>query len=111
MRDVYGRLPEEVNLLIQKKRIDIYSTQEEFTSVEEYDTYVDILMSDTFSRINGIGTELFNLMVPYLSVLKVTFLEKQLRLRITKTKDWLNDLEKIVKSIHVLYSKHNLPSV
>jgi hypothetical protein len=36
----------------------------------------------------------------------VTFLEKQLRLRIRKGKDWLNDLEKIVRAIHVLYSKH-----
>jgi hypothetical protein len=70
MRDVYGRLPEEVTLLIQKKRIDLFTSQEEFTSVEEYDTYVDILMSDTFSRINGIGSELFNAMVPYLNISK-----------------------------------------
>ena len=46
MRDVYGRLPEEVTLLIQKKRIDLYTSQEEFTSVEEYEIYIDILMSD-----------------------------------------------------------------
>jgi transcription-repair coupling factor (superfamily II helicase) len=106
MRDVYGRLPDEVSLLIAKKRIDLFTSQEEFGSVEEYDTYVDILMSDSFSRINGIGSELFNAMVPYLSMLKVTFLEKQLRLRITKQKDWLKSLESIVRAIHVLYIKH-----
>ncbi|MFA6619533.1 MAG: transcription-repair coupling factor [Bacilli bacterium] len=111
MRDVYGRLPEEVTLLIQKKRIDLFTSQEEFTSVEEYDTYIDILMSDTFSRINGIGNELFNSMVPYLGILKVTFLEKQLRLRIKKGNDWLNDLEKIVRNIHMLYSKHSTGTV
>jgi len=111
MRDVYGRLPEEVALLIQKKRIDLFTSQEEFTSVEEYDTYIDILMSDTFSRINGIGNELFNSMVPYLGILKVTFLEKQLRLRIKKGNDWLNDLEKIVRNIHMLYSKHSTGTV
>lgn len=106
MRDVYGRLPEEVSLLIAKKRIDLFTSQAEFQSVEEYDTYVDILMSDAFSRINGIGSELFNVMVPYLSILKVTFLEKQLRLRIRKEKDWLKSLEAIVRAIHVLYSNH-----
>ena len=111
MRDVYGRLPEEVTLLIQKKRIDLYTSQPEFTSVEEYDTYVDILMSDSFSRINGIGNELFNAMVPFLNILKVTFLEKQLRLRISKGKDWLNDLEKIVRNIDALYSKRNTGTV
>ena len=111
MRDVYGRLPEEVTLLIQKKRIDLYTSQEEFTSVEECDTYVDILMSDTFSRINGIGNELFNAMVPFLNILKVTFLEKQLRLRISKGKDWLNDLEKIVRNIDALYSKRTTGTV
>ena len=68
-------------------------------------------MSDSFSRINGIGNELFNAMVPFLNILKVTFLEKQLRLRISKGKDWLNDLEKIVRNIDALYSKRNTGTV
>jgi transcription-repair coupling factor (superfamily II helicase) len=106
MRDVYGGLPAEVRLLLQKKRIDLFANNEEFESVEDNKTYVDILMSDTFSRINGIGTELFNLLVPYMGFVKVTFLERKLRLRISKNEKWLDDLEKIVRLIDVLYKKH-----
>jgi hypothetical protein len=60
-------------------------------------------MSDSFTRINGIGTELFNVTVPYLDILKVTYLEKKLRLRMTKRTDWLNDLEAVANLIHKLF--------
>jgi transcription-repair coupling factor (superfamily II helicase) len=106
LRDVYGKIPPETQLLLQKKRMDLIANSEEFTSVEEADAYVDILMSDTFSRIGGIGVELFNAVVPFMSFLKVTYLERQLRLRMTKQEHWLDDLEKLLKVIHVLYLKH-----
>lgn len=106
LRDVYGKLPDEVTLLIQKKRIDLIVNGEEFQNVDDAEGYVDMLLSDTFSRINGIGTEMFNVLVPYLAFVKVNFLEKKLRLRMSKREKWLDDLEKIVKAIHVLYLKH-----
>jgi transcription-repair coupling factor (superfamily II helicase) len=103
MRDVYGKPPAEVTLLIQKKRIDLITSNEEFLSVDEADTYVDIQLSDSFTRINGIGTDLFNETVPYLDILKVTYLEKKLRLRMNKREAWLNDLENIANLIHKLF--------
>jgi len=103
MRDMYGKPPPEVVLLIQKKRIDLVIGNDEFLSVDEFDTYVDFQMSDSFTRINGIGTELFNVTVPYLDILKVTYLEKKLRLRMTKRTDWLNDLEAVANLIHKLF--------
>jgi transcription-repair coupling factor (superfamily II helicase) len=106
LRDVYGKAPKEVALLLQKKRIDLSASGEEFQSVEEADSYVDILLSDAFLRINGIGTELFNALMPFLAIVKVNFLDRKLRLRITKNDSWLSDIEKIVKTIHTLYEKH-----
>jgi transcription-repair coupling factor (superfamily II helicase) len=106
MRDVYGRLPEEVTLLLQKKQMDLLSESPEFASVDEADTYVDILLSDSFSRINGLGVDLFNAIVPYLSIIHMNFLEKKIRLRMSKGEHWLDDLEHILKIIHVLYLKH-----
>jgi transcription-repair coupling factor (superfamily II helicase) len=103
LRDVYGKPPAEVVLLIQKKRIDLVTSSDEFLSVDEAQDYVDIQMSDSFTRINGIGTDLFNETVPYLDILKVTYLEKKLRLRMTKRDGWLNDLENIVNLIHKLF--------
>jgi transcription-repair coupling factor (superfamily II helicase) len=111
LRDVYGKIPPETLLLLQKKRMDLLANSEEFTSVEESDAYVDILMSDTFSRIGGIGVELFNAVVPFMGFLKVTYLERQLRLRMSKQERWLDDLEKLLKLIHVLYLKHKAGDV
>ncbi|MCR4561732.1 MAG: transcription-repair coupling factor [Bacilli bacterium] len=106
MRDMYGKMPEEVKLLIKKKSIDIFTESEEFTSVEDYDTYVDINLSDTFSRINGIGVSLFERMTPYLKFIRVSFVEKRLRIRYYKQEKWLDHLEEITNLIHVLYLKH-----
>jgi transcription-repair coupling factor (superfamily II helicase) len=106
MRDVYGRLPAEVTLLIKKKRIDLASSSEEFSSIDEGEGYIDILLSEKFTSVSGIGTELFNLIVPYISILKVSFLEKKLRLRMTKRDKWLDDLEGILSLVHTLYFRH-----
>lgn len=103
MRDVYGKPPPEVALLIQKKRIDLVTSSDEFLSVDEAEKYVDIQMSDSFTRINGIGTDLFNEIVPYLDIITVTYLEKKLRLRMSKREKWLDDLEAVVNLIHRLF--------
>lgn len=103
MRDVYGRLPKQVELLFGKKRIDLVAQSEEFASVTESDTYIDILMSEGFSRIGGIGVGLFNVIVPFLPIVKVNFLEKKVHLRMEKKKDWLKDLDGLLKAIHTLY--------
>ncbi len=103
MRDVYGKLPEEVSLLIQKKRIDLLSDEEEFSAIEEGQGYVDICLSDAFSRINGIGSDLFDVLVPFMKLLRVTFVNKQLRIRMRKEGSWLTDLEKVMKIIHKVY--------
>ncbi len=106
MRDVYGKLPDEVRLLLAKKKIDLLASSEEFSSVTEGDTYIDVLMSDAFSQVNGIGVDLFNVVVPFLSFITVNFLEKKLHIRMNKGKDWLINLDKLLRTIHSLYLKY-----
>lgn len=107
VRDIYGRMPEEVEKLIAKKRVDILSDYEEFASMDEFDDRIDVYLSPSFSRIDGIGNELFNGVVPYLKWLKVSFVEKKLRLSVYKSsEDWLSILEKIMKAVHKTYAAH-----
>lgn len=106
LKDVYGKIPSEVELLIEKKKIDLLMSNPEFKSLDESDSYIDINLSESFSLLNGIGNELFESLVPYLDLLKVTFIEKRLRIRYTKDKNWLVDLEKILSLIHVTYIRH-----
>ncbi|MBO4541505.1 MAG: transcription-repair coupling factor, partial [Bacilli bacterium] len=104
-RDIYGSIPEETKLLIEKKRVDLMIKQEEFDSLNETKDYVDILLSKAFTSIGGIGADLFNELIPMLSTIKVSYLEKKLKIRYTKRKKWLDEVWKILTLIHKLYAK------
>lgn len=107
IRDVYGRLPDEVNLLIEKKKIDLLLDNEEFVDVSESEEYVDILLSSQFARIGGIGVELFNQLMPYINLIKVTFINKELNIRMKKNDEWIKRVYDILMIIHRLYMNKN----
>ncbi|MGN1262375.1 MAG: helicase-related protein, partial [Candidatus Enteromonas sp.] len=106
VRDIYGKLPKEVSLLIEKKKLDILSDFEEFDDVKEYPNRLDIPLKDCFSRISGIGTRLFDALVPYLETTKVSFVSKRLVLSVFKKKDWLAIAYKVMKATHKVYATH-----
>ncbi|MCQ2741922.1 MAG: transcription-repair coupling factor [Bacilli bacterium] len=103
MKDIYGKIPDTTKALIQKKNIDLLAEGEEFSGIEEIPGGVDIRLSDNFSKINGIGAALFSSLIPYLKIVKVTFIQKKLDIRVTKRDFWLKDLEEILIIIHKLY--------
>ncbi|MBR1847297.1 MAG: transcription-repair coupling factor [Bacilli bacterium] len=105
MKDIYGRLPEEVELVIQKKRIDLLSDLEEFEGVEEVNGHIEVMLSSSFTKIDGIGTDLFNSLVPYLGSLRVTYVEKRLKFILMKKDNWIGTLEKIMRVVHQTYLK------
>lgn len=108
MKDIYGKIPAEVALLLQKKRIDILLNSPEFGSLDENSKTVDIYLSDLFSSQDGMGYELFNALSGYLEVFRMSYLQKKLRLILTKREKWLDDLESIMNIIHLLAVKHGL---
>lgn len=107
MKDIYGRLPEEVELVIQKKRIDILGDMEEFSSVEEVQGRIEVTLSSAFTSVDGIGTDLFNELVPFLGTMRVMYVDKRLKFLISKTDNWLGRLEKIMRITHQTYLKKN----
>ncbi len=108
MKDIYGKIPAEVALLIQKKRIDILLNSPEFESLDENGKTVDLYLSDLFSSKDGMGYELFNALSGYLEIFRMSYLQKKLRLILTKREKWLDDLEHIMTIIHQLAVKHGL---
>jgi len=105
IRDVYGKIPEQTKILIQKRRIDLLLENEEIANISDDDIRVDILMSPSFSSLPAIGQDLFNGLLEYLNKIQLSFLDKKLRMIIRKEKDWLDDLENILSSIHTIYLK------
>jgi hypothetical protein len=51
------------------------------------------------------GSDLFNQLLPFLSILKVTFIEKRLKIRMKKRENWMDDLEKVMTVTDKLYRK------
>ena len=110
LRDIYGRIPHEVMLLVNKRRIDILMNNEEFEKVNEYTDSVEIILSDKFSSKSGIGSALFEALVPYLNKISVTYIHKVLKIRLKKQDNWMKDLETVVECIVAIYKKYKARS-
>jgi transcription-repair coupling factor (superfamily II helicase) len=106
LRDVYGRIPHEVLLLLNKRRIDILMNNEEFDRVNEYPDSIEIVLSEKFSSKSGIGSALFEAVAPYLSKLYVTYIHKTLKIRLKKEDNWMKDLSTLVEVVVTLYRKY-----
>ena len=106
LRDVYGRIPREVLLLLNKRRIDLLMNNEEFDKVNEYQDSIEIVLSDKFSSKPGIGSALFEAVAPYLSKLYVTYIHKTLKIRLKKEDNWMKDLSTLVETVVTLYRKY-----
>ena len=110
LRDIYGRIPREVMLLVNKRRIDILMNNEEFEKVNEYADSVEIILSDKFSSKSGIGSALFEALAPYLNKISVTYIHKVLKIRLKKQDNWMKDLETVVECIVAIYKKYKARS-
>ena len=106
IRDIYGRVPNEVSALLNKKKIDLLIEEEEFDEVNEYPSAIEIVMSKHFTNINGIGQQLFEVLAPYIEKIQVSYLKKVLKIRLNKVDNWIKDLETIIICISTLYKKY-----
>ena len=92
---------EEINSIL-----DNVIEREEFESVNEYSDSIEIVMSNKFTDISGIGQYLFEVLNPYISKITVTYLNKVLRIRLKKEDNWVKDLGVILECISILYKQH-----
>ncbi len=99
VRDVYGRLPEEVKQLFYKRAIDLMVKQCEINDIKENKMNVELYLGDNFINIKGIGNILFEALIPYLSIIKISYLNHKFKIVMNKKGNWLIDLENILKSL------------
>ncbi len=102
IRDIYGRLPKEVEALLRKRKIDILSSNQGIESVKEEGGQIIIELSSEASRINKIGILLFNEVQDIAKNIRVSYQNRKLKLRLIKTGQYLDDLEKLLIAINKL---------
>lgn len=105
IRDMHGRLPDEVKVLLKKRRIDILLAGEEFNGANELTNAIEIIMSSKFSEIDGIGAALFDAVAPFIDKISVSYVQKTLRIKVLKKDNWLLTLETLVDNVRDLYKR------
>lgn len=110
-RDVFGKLPTEVETLFKKRSIDLLKEEAEIQTLVEKPKTIEITLGDSFINIKGIGNILFEALIPYLNVVKVSYANKVFKLLINKTSNWLTDLENILKSLSNIQKTNRIITV
>ena len=59
VNDIYGKMPANVSMLIEKKRIDILASEDKVRDIKDSKDYIDIYLSKELSNKDGIGVVLF----------------------------------------------------
>ena len=98
-RDIYGKLPIEVEQLFMKRNIDLMVKECDIREVKESKYNIEINLGDNFIRIKGIGNILFEALIPYLQIIKISYVNRKFKIVMTKKQNWLNDFENILKAL------------
>ena len=101
LKDIYGKLPKEVEKILLKRKIDILASSSNIESVYE-DNMINIILTKDISLTNGVATILSN----KLSVIKddifVRVVDKKFIIKIQKNKESQNNLLYILEVINTL---------
>ena len=98
-RDIYGRLPDEVDMLFTKRSIDLLTREAHVLKLEDKPRFVEITLGDDYINIRGIGNILFESLIPFLAFVKISYANNIFKIQLCKGKKWISDLESILKSL------------
>lgn len=98
-RDMFGVLPKEVEQLFLKRNIHLLVQSLDTCTLKENPKNIDIQLGDRFINIKGIGNMLFEAMIPYLSIIKISYLNHKFKIVVTKRTNWIYDIEGILKAL------------
>ena len=60
---------------------------------------IDITLGKSYINIKGIGNILFESLIPFLAKIKISYANNQFKIALSKGKNWIEDLENILKSL------------
>jgi len=103
IRDLYGRIPDEVLLLLRKRQLDLFIKHPALENIKETKEYVDIQVSKAFVFLNKAGTTLFERVHMLMPLVRVNYQNRQLKIRLYKKGTWFDNLETLLKNIIEVY--------
>ncbi len=107
VRDIYGRVPQEVSYLFLKKKIDFYLQENYFADMKENKDSIVLALNAYYTAIDGMGMLLFRGLSDYLSTIKVTFTNRELKIIFYKKNEWLERFVKFLERIIEVLKPYN----
>ena len=96
LKDIYGNLPSEVKMLIRKRKIDILGSHPYIDDMKEEMGSIVISLTKEASAINKIGIVLFEKLGKVANNVRPSFINRQIKLRLMKSHNFLEELEKVL---------------
>ena len=101
LKDIYGKLPKEVEKILLKRKIDILASSSNIESVYE-DNMINIILTKEISLTNGVATMLSNKLFVIKDDIFVRVIDKKFIIKIQKNKESQNNLLYILEAINTL---------
>ena len=98
-RDIFGKLPDEVEKLFQKRNIDLLRREARIDRISDNPKSIELVLSKDYINIRGIGNILFEAMIPYLKTIKVSYIKNEFKILVFKNQGWLKVVEDILESL------------
>ncbi|MCQ2087275.1 MAG: transcription-repair coupling factor [Bacilli bacterium] len=98
-KDMYGKLPNEVETLFIKRDIDLLSEEADVQNINETRNIVEVILGNKYINIRGIGNLIFEAMIPYLKFIKISYSNNVFKIQMNKTNDWIKNLENVLLSL------------
>ena len=96
MKDIYGKMPESVELLFLKRNIDLLVKETEIVELKEFPKFINIVVGEPYVSIKGIGNLLFEALVAYIKKIRVSYTNHEFTIMLYKNENWIKDLEEIL---------------
>lgn len=110
-RDIFGKLPKQVEQLFTKKNINLLLEEAYIENLSEKPRFIELTLGKEYINIRGIGNILFETLIPFLSKIKIAYAKNKFTININKTNTWVSDLENILKSLVKIHQTNRIEEV
>ena len=98
--DLYGKTPDNVKLLLEKKRLEVLSNILYLKNINDTKLFIELTLNENMSQIEGIGIKLFELTYKLSKDFTLAFKDGFIKIKLLKKeKDWLITLNELLHTL------------
>ena len=98
--DLYGKTPDNVKLLLDKKRLEVLSDILYLKNINDTKLFIELTLNENMSNIDGIGIKLFELTYKLSKDFTLSFKDGFIKIKLLKKeKNWLITLNELLHTL------------